>query len=391
MNALALAMMLAAAIDPALVGDWSGPGGISLAVHKNGTCKFDVDAGSCRTNGGTLSFTVDGETENVRYSIRGGVLTIIDVDGSTLTLGRVGGGSAAPAAATPLDRAAAPAPERAPPTAPPAAPTGVAAKAVGKGTPFTQKGWATSFTVTGGWKAGEKDGVVLAGSDTEAGLLVVRFYPKASRADLEQGFQQGFHDNGMNAAPATALTAFAAKGGQALAGDLTGADAQGNPLAVRTVAVMTPFGGALVVAGLTTPPQFATLKARTDALAASATFTRPPKVSSLAGNYEWFYLSKDGQYSRESRITLCQSGAFQRRGEMAGSGSSGSAVVDHGNSGTWSATGDAMSGTVTLTYANGASESLPYQVSARPQDRSAYGPGVTIGSTLYQKTGPGGC
>jgi hypothetical protein len=154
---------------------------------------------------------------------------------------------------------------------------------------------------------------------------------------------------------------------------------------------MTPFGGALVVAGLTTPPQFPTLKARADALATSATFTKPPKVSSLAGNYEWFYLSKDGQYSRESRITLCRSGAFQRSGEMAGSGAAGSAVVDHGNHGTWAATGDASSGTLTLTYGSGASESLPFRVSTRPQDRSAYGPGVTIGDTLYQKTGPGDC
>ncbi|MBI1946662.1 MAG: hypothetical protein HYS27_13270 [Deltaproteobacteria bacterium] len=382
-----LALLLVAAVDPALVGQWSGPGGIGLTVQKGGACRFDVDAGSCRTEHGTLFFTVDGETEQVRYSIVAGALTIVDVDGSSLVLHRVG--SAPPAAATGVVGAPAPAP--APPTAAPPKPVAAAPKAVGKGTPFTQKGWGASFTIPGGWKAGEKDGLVLAGSDTEAGLIVVRFYPAATRADLEQGFQQGFHDNGMNAQPSTALSPFSAKGGQALAGDLAGADAQGNELSVRTVAVMTPFGGAPVVAGLTTPPQFATVKARADALAASASFTRPPKVSTLAGDYQWFYLSKDGQYSREARITLCQSGAFRRSGEMAGSGDSGSAVVDHGSGGRWSAVGDAQSGTITLTYGSGASEALPFSVSTRPADRSAYGPGVTIGGTLYQKTGPGGC
>ncbi|MCC7072971.1 MAG: hypothetical protein IT383_16730 [Deltaproteobacteria bacterium] len=384
MAALALTILLAAAVDPALVGQWQGPGGIALAIKGNGACRFDVDDGTCKTAGGTLYFTVDGETDEVRYTLAGGALTIVDVDGATLLFQRVG---AAPAAAGRAEAA----PEAPPAPAPTAAAPAPVAKASGKGTPFTQKGWGASFTVPGGWRAGEKDGLVLAGSDTEAGLLVVRFYPTATRADLEQGFNQGFHDNGMNAQPSSSLAPFAAKGGQALAGDLAGADAQGNPLAVRTVAVMTPFGGALVVAGITTPPQFATVKARADALAAAARVTKPPEVSSLAGNYEWFYLSKDGRYSRESRITLCQGGAFRRSGEMAGSGAAGSAVVDHGNGGTWSATGDANAGTLTLTYGDGATESLQYTVSTRPADRSAYGPGVNIGGTLYQKTGPGGC
>ncbi len=387
MTSLALALLFAAAVDPALVGQWTGPGGIALSIAANGACRFDVDDGTCRTAGGTLYFTVDGETDVVRYALAAGALTVVDVDGATLVFQRVG---AAPAAAARPQLPAPVAPTPVESDLPPA-PTPPAPKASGKGTPFTQKGWGASFTVPGGWRAGEKDGLVLAGSDTEAGLIVVRFYPAATRADLEQGFQQGFHDNGMSARPSSALAPFSAKGGQALAGDLAGADAQGNPLSVRTVAVMTPYGGALVVAGLTTPPQFPTIKARVDALAASATFKKPPKVSSLAGNYEWFYLSKDGGYSRESRITLCQGGSFRRSGEMAGSGGAGSAVVNHGNSGTWSAIGDDASGTLTLTYGDGATESLPYAVSMRPADRSAYGPGVTIGGTLYQKTGPGGC
>lgn len=382
MSSLALALLLAATVDPALIGQWSGPGGVGLTVQQGGACRFDVDDGSCRTDSGTIFFTVDGETEQVRYSIVAGTLTIVDIDGSSLVMRRVGG--------APVVKPA-PAPDAAPtPLAPPAT-ASAAPKATGKGTPYSQKGWGTSFTVPGGWKAAEKDGLVLAGSDSEAGLLVVRFYPAATRAELEQGFHNGFHDNGMHAQPSTALATFSAKGGQGLAGDLTGADAQGNAVAVRTVAVMTPFGGALVVAGLTTPPQFGTVRARADALAASATFTRPPKVSTLAGDYQWFYLSKDGRYSREARITLCQSGTFRRSGEMAGSGASGSAVVDHGSSGRWSATGDAAAGTLTLSFGDGATESMPFSVSTRPADRSAYGPGVDIGGTLYQKTGPGGC
>jgi hypothetical protein len=148
------------------------------------------------------------------------------------------------------------------------------------------------------------------------------------------------------------------------------------------------------VLGLTTAEKYATLKARTEAVAQSVSFSAPkmPKGADvLAGRYEYVYVSPVGGYTREAKITLCADGRFSKGGEMAGSGAGWGAVNNHNNGGTWSSQGDALSGQITLTYNNGQSETLQYRVSQDPKDRGGYGPGVTIGSTKYQKSGPGNC
>jgi hypothetical protein len=261
----------------------------------------------------------------------------------------------------------------------------------GARTTVTKEGWGVTFAMPGGWKSGEKDGLVVAGSDTEAGLIVVRYLPKVTREEMLAGYQAGINEGGFVARPISAAVSLPAKGGTALAGVLEGMGADGNVVKVRSVGVMSQFGGAVVVTGFTTRPMYATLEARTDAIAQSVSFRAPPRNASLAGNYEYVYVSKSGSYSRESRITLCQSGRFTKSGEMAGSGSAGSAVTSRQNGGTWQATGDGFNGIITLTWGNGAVSTLNYRVSQDPKDRSGYGPGVQIGDTLYQKTGPGGC
>jgi hypothetical protein len=260
----------------------------------------------------------------------------------------------------------------------------------GARTTINQAGWGVSFALPGGWKSAEKDGLIVAGSDTEAGLIVVRYLPRVTREEMLQGYQAGINEGGFVARPISAATSLPAQAGTTLAGVLEGMGADGNVVKVRSVGVLSQFGGGLVVTGFTTRPMYATLAARTDAIATSATFRAPPRNAGLAGNYEYVYVSKSGSYSRESKITLCQSGRFTRSGEMAGSGSAGSAVTSRQNGGTWQATGDGA-GIITLTWNNGGVTTLNYRVSTNPKDRSGYGPGVQIGDTLYQKTGPGGC
>jgi hypothetical protein len=233
--------------------------------------------------------------------------------------------------------------------------------------------------------------MVLAGSDGEAGLIVVRYLPRVTREELLAGYQAGINESGFVARPIAPATPLAAGGGTALAGVLEGMGADGNVVKVRSVGVLSQFGSAVVVTGFTTRPHYATLQARTDAIAQSVSFRAPPRNGSLAGNYEFVYVSRSGSYSREARLTLCQSGRFSKSGEMAGSGSAGSAVTARQNGGTWQATGDAFTGQLTLTWGNGTSTTLPYRVSQDPKDRSGYGPGVVFGDTLYQKTGAGGC
>ena len=51
----------------------------------------------------------------------------------------------------------------------------------GKGTPFEKESWGVRLTVPGGWRAGENDGLLLIGGESEAGLIVVRFVPQTLR------------------------------------------------------------------------------------------------------------------------------------------------------------------------------------------------------------------
>ena len=113
----------------------------------------------------------------------------------------------------------------------------------------------------------------------------------------------------------------------------------------------------------------------------------------LAGNYEYYHAGGTYamSYDTTRKINLCMSGSFSRGGENSNSGANGTAYGNRASGGTWTAQGDQFQGTIILMYGNGQQEQLPYQVSTDPKDRSGYGPALRIGSTLYQKTGPGGC
>jgi len=281
--------------------------------------------------------------------------------------------------------AAVPAPSAAPP------PSGLAAPEKGARSTVTREAWGVTFSLPGGWKSGEKDGILMAGSDTEAGLILVRYLPKTSRQEMLAAYQAGINEPGFTARPISGAVDLVALGGKAVAGVLEGPGSDGYIIRVRSVGVLSKFGSAVVVTGLTTRAQYPTLAARTDAIAQSVSFRAPPGNASIAGNYEFVYVSRTGSYSRESKITLCQSGRFTRSGEMAGAGAAGSAATSNRRAGTWQAVGDGAAGTLRLRWGDGSSSTLPYRVSQDPRDRSAHGPGMRIGDTLYQKTGNGGC
>lgn len=389
--ALLLAAVLAAAVDPAIRGAWEGDvAGVPFSlVVGDGSCTFMDERVRCSAKAGRLVFHDDEEGDAAyAYRLEGGALVLSGDDLPAPLVLRKRGGAASPPPSSP-------APSSSPPAAAPraAAPAGRAAPPQGPSSTYAKEAWGAKIAVPGGWRAGEKDGMVLLGSDVDAGLIVVRFFPTATRAQMIETYQQGLHENGVNADPTSPPVPFDAKGGQALAGELSGTAGDGTPLRIRTVGVLTPHGGALSVVGLTTPDQYATLAARVDAVARGTTFTKPPKpkAGALAGDYQFIHVSKSGIYSREASLRLCRSGRFQKRGEMAGAGGAGSAVTWHGDAGTWTATGDASAGTLTLTFDGGGSVDIPYQTSTNTSDRSAYGAGVRFGSDLYQKTGAGDC
>jgi hypothetical protein len=365
----------------------------------------------CTTAAGKLSYTALGQRVEYGYSIQAGTLIVNDPSQpQPFVLQRV---QQAPAAQPAPGYGYQNAPQYAPQPAPLPSPEHATnpAKAgraetpapapAGKGTPFSKESWGVSLTIPAGWRGAEKDGNLLIGGESEAGLIIVRFVAKLTREAMLAEYGRGLQEGGMNLMPVAPALDYRTPGAKGVAGELTGMGPNGASYRGRAIGLLSRFGGALVVLGLTSAEQYPTLKARTEALAQSVSFTAPkmPKGADvLAGRYEFFYISPNGGYSRQSKIILCSDGRFSKGGEMAGSGKFGSetptnwgAATNHNNDGTWSSQGDALAGTITLTYGSGQSEILEYRVSQDPKDRSVHGPGVTIGSTKYQKTGPGTC
>jgi hypothetical protein len=374
---------VSAAVDPAVVGRWQAdlfgvP--VALEVAADGRCAVAEEPGRCSTSGHSLVFKGE-QTVVYQWSAANGALQLSGGDiQAPLAFRRLGAITAAPRAQTEPNAA----------EAPPSAPGKAVAQGGARGT-LDKESWGVTLSLPGGWKSAEKDGFLVAGSDTEAGLILIRYLPKTSRGEMLTQYRAGINEQGFAARPVAEAADFDAPGGPAVAGVLEGVGADGKTVRVRTVGVLSRFGGAVVVTGLTTSAQYPTLAARTDAIARSIAFRAPPRTAPIAGHYEFVYVSRSGGYSREAKIVLCQSGRFTRSGEMAGSGAAGSAVTANRNGGTWQAVGDASAGTLTLTWADGTTSTLRYEASQNPKDRSAYGPALRIGDTLYQKTGSGGC
>jgi len=399
MRVLASLMMMAivvtarAAVDPATIGSWQAgtPGQmISLQIQPDGRCVLAGHQGMCATMGALLVFQSAVGALTYQWIAADGFLHLTRGDAGTTVSFRRAGSETTPQPesrsrrpATPASpKSAAPKQEATARTAPPEA---------GSPTAVSKEAWGITFAPPSGWRSVEKDGNVLVVSDTEAGLILLQFVPRMSRQEMLTAYREGVRDQGFMAMPIAEAADFDAPGGPALAGLMEGLAQDGTTIRVRSIGIVSRFGSAVVVLGLTTPAQFDNLRSRTEALARSIAFKSPPKAAPITGQYQFIYVSKVGSYSRESSLTLCASGRFSKSGEMSGSGSAGSAYVGRGNSGTWSAVGDGDAGTVTLNWSGGGTSTLSYRVSTNPRDRSGWGPAIRFGNDLYQKTGNGNC
>jgi hypothetical protein len=362
---IALGLLLTTAafagVDAKLVGVWSG-NGTTLRIEANGKCSVGPEVGKCQTLLKALFYQPpNGQVVTYGWSVKGDELTI---SGSGVNQ---------------VFKRGEPEPAPAPTPAPAAANTPSAGR-------WSHPYWGLDFAIPAGWKAAERDGIVLLGSDTEAGLIIVRFMPKTDRQMLLAGYREGIQESGVNLLPTKQAEEFAAGANRGLAGELGGLAQDGSRLSARIIAVQTQFGDAAVFLGLTTNEKYAGLKPRVEALAASSTFTQPkmpPANQVIAARYAYIYVSTvGGSYSREDKLSLCANGTFFRGGEMSGSGNAGSAVVWRNNAGQWSADGDGQNGTVTLRYGNGQVEQLRYQKS---------GLDIVLNGKKYGRLGDGNC
>jgi hypothetical protein len=252
-----------------------------------------------------------------------------------------------------------------------------------RGSRFNHEKWGLSFAVPPGWKVGERPGLLLMGSDTEAGLIVIRLARKATLDQLVRDYGEGVQEEGLNLMPTMQAQDFPAGRNPAVAGELAGVAQDGARIRARTVSVATPFGDAAVVFGMTTEEKYAGLKPRVESIARSFQFTQPkvpPVLEAIAG--QWFYISTSSFGSSERYLNLCSDGRFSERSDIYSSGNAGTAYGERGNTAQWSAEGDANQGTVTVTYPNGETSQFQYRRG---------GGGLIVGGRKYARYGDGTC
>lgn len=104
-------VLLFAAKDPAVVGTWGMGGATLFWINADGTGEMEGEAFTWSTDKGVMTIVSGGETEKVGYSLKGGRL-VLAMDGTPMTLDKMGG------AAAPVE---APAPVKVPAKAPKAA------------------------------------------------------------------------------------------------------------------------------------------------------------------------------------------------------------------------------------------------------------------------------
>ncbi|MBX9599559.1 MAG: hypothetical protein K2X35_01095 [Bryobacteraceae bacterium] len=347
---------LAPAQFPAgLLGEWRAQvSGVTMTLRfePGGRCSVDNDRGVCKLQDGWLTFrSDDGELERYAYDLAPGRLTLSGGD---------------------LDEPITFLPAQASPQTPHAR-------------RFHQPKWGLSFAPPPNWNAAERDGLLLLGSPTEPGLIVIRFQRRTGEPQLRAGYAAGLEEAGMKLVAAAPIQTTQAGASPALAGELAGASAEG-PVTARVIAVLSPFGDAAVILAITTNANYARLKAHADALAATVMFSEPAKFAArdaIAGQYMYYYQgASGGAYSRQEVLNLCANGTFSRGGETHGSGSAGAAVISSANSGHWLADGDDHQGAITLIFRNGDRDELAYRKS---------GPDIVLNGKKYGRFGDGAC
>ncbi len=253
-----------------------------------------------------------------------------------------------------------------------------------QGSRFNHEKWGLSFTAPPGWKVAERQGLLLMGSDTEAGLIVIRLARRATLNQLVQEYGEGMQEEGLQLMPTMAAQDFPAGRNPAVAGELAGMAQDGARIRARTVAVASPFGDAAVVLGMTTEEKYAGLKPRVEAIASSFQFSEPqapPVLEAIAG--QWFYISTSSFGSSERYLNLCSDGRFSENSNIYSTGSAGTAYGEAGGgTAQWSAEGDANQGTVTVTYPNGETSQFQYR---------SGGGGLYVGGRKYARYGDGSC
>ncbi len=422
--ALGLAAVVSAAPLPAgLAGMWNNEARqVTVLVQPDGSGEFNGAMGQWRIAGGALQFSAGVQSMSFRYTLAGDRLTLT-ANGDAVTLARYRS-SDAPAPAG-RDREG-PAPgrgrESGPPPAgrrgPPPAATRPGAPPTRESQPaqptheagaqrYREPNSGASFDVPSAWRVVPQKDMLMIVSNTEAGMMNARLVPGSTLDAVGTQLRAGLSDAQFQLRPSGPARRDRVTAGPCLVADLEGRQmSDGSAVRARVFAVGTPSGDVALFLAITTPPQFANLARRFDTITRSVAFERRAAAAGgrggtagLAGMYQYYhsYSNSSGSMESSTSSTLCPDGSFSMGGEssssgnLSGGGSYGTSSGDPGKHGRWSATGDGSAGVLTLTFANGQTVQVRYQVSRDPKDVSGYGPAVYFDGKLYQKVGYANC
>lgn len=269
------------------------------------------------------------------------------------------------------------------PSAGPRSPATPSPSAPARGSRYRHDKWGVSFVTPPGWKVGERQGLLLMGSDTEAGLIIIRLARRTTLQQLVHDYGEGMQEEGLQLTPTVQAREFPAGQNQAVAGELAGTAQDGARIHARAVAVASPFGDAAVVLGMTTEEKYAGLRPRVESIASSLQFSQPqapPVLEAIAGQY--YYISSSSYGSSERYIDMCSDGRFSSRSGTYSTGAAGTAYGEGGASAQWTAEGDGAQGVIVVTNPDGSTERYPYQRS---------GSDLTVSNRTFARYGDGSC
>jgi len=231
----------------------------------------------------------------------------------------------------------------------------------------------------------------LFGSNTIPGLMILTGHTYQTLQQMVAGSQQGIVDGGLQLFPTSQVIQLT----QSSVGADFGGTADGVPAKAYVVGVMAPNGGGLLCISVTTTEKFSPVHRESVlGLARSIQFFEPEidhaLVAFLAGGY-FSFTGATLMYSSggtERKLCLQPDGTFYSNAESGYSGFQenqyGEQTMNWGshggnrNAGRWRPVGNRQRGTLILTYPNGNTAEMAYEV-GNPQTGLFYFDGIKYG------------
>lgn len=234
-----------------------------------------------------------------------------------------------------------------------------------------------SFVPPPGWIAQRQGEGLLLGSNTHKGFILIMPHSFTGLNQMTEEAGQGIveEDSGIQLMPASRFQAFGSNG---ISGDFEGM-VQGRRARAFAIGLLSPRGGgvtilAAVESGSYTQDYPGFVRSIASGLKFDAAQSSAPGGSGAASDAglmkyfagEYYSYSSgatlSGGAGTERTVTLCPDGLYRDSYEFSASGSGWGGVNSQRGAARWSVQGDQSRGVITVSYANGQTKRVSYQV-----------------------------